>query len=70
MRKNFFNDIDIKLENTHIPDGLNPDVLDECKRYNNIIKEMGGIDLQLLGIGHNGHIGFNEPGEAFEKETH
>ena len=42
----------------------------ECQRYNRIIHSMGGIDLQLLGLGHNGHIGFNEPDEAFEKETH
>ena len=52
------------------PDGTNTDAKAECLRYNHVIKDLGGIDLQLLGIGHNGHIGFNEPGEAFEKETH
>lgn len=41
-----------------------------CSDYNRIIRESGGVDLQLLGLGNNGHIGFNEPGEAFEKETH
>ncbi len=41
-----------------------------CNAYNEIIRQQGGIDLQLLGLGHNGHIGFNEPGAAFEKETH
>lgn len=70
MRTNFFDHINIKSEHTHIPNGLETDITFECKRYNNIIKELGGIDLQLLGIGNNGHIGFNEPGEAFEKETH
>lgn len=70
MNDNFFKDIDIDMANTNIPDGTNENSADECNRYNSVIKSMGGIDLQLLGIGHNGHIGFNEPGEAFEKETH
>ena len=50
--------------------GTNPDAADACKKYNEIIHSVGGIDLQLLGLGPNGHIGFNEPGEAFELETH
>lgn len=70
MRTNFFDHININSGHTHIPNGLEEDIAFECKRYNNIIKALGGIDLQLLGIGTNGHIGFNEPGEAFEKETH
>lgn len=70
MDYHFFNHIDIKMENTYIPNGLAKDAEEECLRYNNIIKSLGGIDLQLLGIGENGHIGFNEPGVAFEKETH
>lgn len=70
MRHNLFDSVNIKLENTNIPNGLETDIEKECTRYNNIIKSLGGIDLQLLGIGNNGHIGFNEPGEAFEKETH
>lgn len=70
MYENFFKHININLKNTYIPDGMEKDAQLECKRYNNIIKQLGGIDIQLLGIGHNGHIGFNEPNEAFEKETH
>ena len=49
---------------------LEPDSKKACQEYNDIIEKFGGIDMQLLGLGHNGHIGFNEPGEAFEKETH
>lgn len=70
MRTNFFDHINIKKENTYIPNGLEEDTTFECRRYNSIIHSLGGIDLQLLGIGNNGHIGFNEPGDAFEKETH
>lgn len=70
MDQNFFHHINIKRENTNVPDGLAADAEEECRRYNRIIRALGGIDLQLLGIGGNGHIGFNEPGAAFEKETH
>lgn len=70
MYQNLFKHININSEKTYIPDGTNQDIKAECIRYNNVIKSLGGIDLQLLGIGHNGHIGFNEPGGAFEKETH
>lgn len=70
MRQNLFDHINIPLTNTFIPNGLETDVAFECKRYNDIIHSLGGIDLQLLGIGSNGHIGFNEPGASFEKETH
>lgn len=70
MEKHLFSHINIKPENTHIPNGLEPDSEKACLQYNQIIHELGGIDLQLLGLGHNGHIGFNEPGAAFEKETH
>lgn len=70
MNHNFFDHINIKKENTNVPNGLAPDAEAECRRYNHVIKSLGGIDLQLLGIGGNGHIGFNEPGTAFEKETH
>lgn len=70
MDNNFFNHVDIKKENTNVPNGLAENAEEECLRYNNVIKSLGGIDLQLLGIGENGHIGFNEPGSAFEKETH
>lgn len=70
MKTNLFDHVNIKKENTYIPNGLETNIELECARYNNIIRSLGGIDLQLLGIGNNGHIGFNEPGEAFEKETH
>lgn len=70
MNKTFFQHINIKEENTYVPNGVAEDLEAECKRYDALIAEMGGIDLQLLGIGHNGHIGFNEPGNAFEKMTH
>ena len=70
MRKHLFDHVNIDLNNTYIPNGLEEDAKKECERYNNVIKSLGGVDLQLLGIGGNGHIGFNEPGEAFEKETH
>ncbi len=70
MNKNFFDSINIKPQNTYVPDGLEEDSKKACRDYNNIITDCGGIDLQLLGLGLNGHIGFNEPGAAFEKETH
>lgn len=70
MNENLFSHVNIDLNNTHLPNGMAEDDKAECRRYNGIIQSMGGIDLQLLGLGHNGHIGFNEPDEAFEKETH
>jgi len=70
MRKHLFDHVDIKEENIHIPDGKAVDVEAECRRYESIIEAAGGIDLQLLGIGENGHIGFNEPGECFQPLTH
>lgn len=70
MNHNLFDHIDIHKENTYVPNGLAEDTAAECHRYNTVIRRLGGIDLQLLGIGENGHIGFNEPGAVFEKETH
>ena len=70
MHQNFFKDININPENTHIPNGMEPDSEKECSRYNQVISDLGGIDLQLLGLGHNGHTGFNEPDTAFAKMTH
>lgn len=70
MRENLFDHIDISKNQTHIPNGSAPDLEQECTRYENLRNELGGIDLQLLGIGHNGHIGFNEPGTAFTSRTH
>ena len=70
MKANLFNHININFDNLNIPDGENPDADAECKRYEAVVKELGGQDLQLLGMGHNGHIGFNEPADEFVKETH
>ncbi|WP_026526029.1 glucosamine-6-phosphate deaminase [Butyrivibrio sp. VCD2006] len=70
MRTNLFDHVNIKPENTFIPDGLEEDGEKECARYDEVINSCGGIDLQLLGIGGNGHIGFNEPGTSFGKTTH
>lgn len=70
MQTNFFDHINIKPENTNVPNGLAEDPDAECIRYNKVIADLGGVDLQVLGMGHNGHIGFNEPEEAFELETH
>lgn len=70
MFENFFNHINIKKENIYIPDGMMKDVEQECKQYDRDIQVKGGIDLQVLGIGNNGHIGFNEPDIKFEATTH
>lgn len=70
MHENLFRHVNIREEATHVPDGTNPDAAMACREHERIIKELGGIDLQLLGLGNNGHIGFNEPGGAFEKNTH
>ncbi len=70
MHHNFFDHINIRPENINLPNGKNPDAEAECARYEKVIQDVGGIDIQLLGIGRNGHIGFNEPGAAFEKNTH
>ena len=70
MFDSFFNHINIKPENTHIPAGIPADVEKECQEYDSHIAAMGGIDLQVLGIGTNGHIGFNEPDIKFEATTH
>ncbi|MBQ7359073.1 MAG: glucosamine-6-phosphate deaminase [Lachnospiraceae bacterium] len=70
MNTHLFNHVNIRPECTHVPDGLEPDSDKACADYNKIIEEVGGIDLQLLGLGHNGHIGFNEPSDAFDKVTH
>ncbi len=70
MHINFFNHVNIKKSNIHIPDGFDMDAQKVCKEYDNIIQSVGGIDLQLLGIGNDGHIGFNEPATVFETNTH
>ena len=61
MHRNLFDHVNVPAESIHLPDGTNPDAEDACKQYNEVIHSVGGIDLQLLGLGHNGHIGFNEP---------
>ena len=70
MNEHLFNHINIDKNRTHVPNGLEPDSEKACGDYNKIINDHGGIDLQLLGLGLNGHIGFNEPADVFEKETH
>lgn len=70
MRENLFRHINIDPANTHVPDGSVKDVDEACRRYDAVISGLGGVDLQLLGLGHNGHIGFNEPDGVFAKKTH
>ena len=70
MQENFFDHVNIRRENTYVPNGRTPDLEKECAEYDARIERFGGIDLQLLGIGLDGHIGFNEPGDSFVKNTH
>ncbi len=69
MNQHLFNHVNINKDNTYVPNG-NGDEAQECARYDATIESLGGVDLQLLGMGHNGHIGFNEPGDVFAKGTH
>ena len=70
MDKHLFSRVNIDVGRTHLPNGLAEDSLTECSQYDRVIAELGGIDLQLLGIGVNGHIGFNEPDKEFKNGTH
>jgi len=70
MKENFFKYVNLHPEKTHIPDGMTDNIERECINYENKIKRSGGIDLQVLGIGSNGHIGFNEPGKRLNVTTH
>lgn len=70
MNDKLFNHIDIKKENTHLPNGTAKDLKQECRDYEDAIREVGFVDVQILGIGLNGHIGFNEPGTPFTSRTH
>ena len=70
MADNLFNHVNIDINNTHVPDGSNPDADAACAEYDRMVEEAGYTDLQLLGIGNNGHIGFNEPDTCFSKGTH
>ena len=69
MRTNLFDKIDIPLENTNIPSGVAEDPVAECKRYDKVVESFGGVDVQVIGIGNNGHIAFNEPADAFSVGT-
>ena len=70
MQENLFSKININSKNIHIPNGMVDDIESECSNYEEAIKDAGGIDIQVLGIGRNAHIGFNEPTISFEKGTH
>ena len=70
MNTNLFDHIDIDKANTNVPNGLAEDAEAECAAYDKLVEELGYADLQLLGLGHNGHIGFNEPDSCYTKETH
>jgi len=70
MRENLFDHINIPADRSFLPDGTQTDSALECAQYDRIIEEHNGIDLQLLGIGRNAHIGFNEPADSFARETH
>ncbi len=70
MYENLFKHININPQNVNIPDGLEEDTQKECNRYDQVIAALGGVGLQLLGLGNNGHIGFNEPDVSFKKATH
>lgn len=69
MDKYLFSQLDIDKSNTHVPSGMG-DLEDGCRKYDEMIKKIGGIDIQLIGIGRNGHIAFNEPGTPFDCRTH
>ncbi|TCP30197.1 glucosamine-6-phosphate deaminase [Scopulibacillus darangshiensis] len=70
MFENLFRHLDLPEDQRFLPDGNAEDLEDECRRYDRLIQSLGGVDLQLLGIGQNGHIGFNEPGTTFDQRTH
>lgn len=70
MHRNLFDHVNIPAARINLPDGTNMDADAECRRYDAVIAGLGGVDLQLLGIGHDGHIGFNEPSDAFDMGTH
>lgn len=70
MNEQLFNHIDVDISRTHVPDGQAADLEQECNSYEQRLDDRGPVDLQLLGIGHNGHIGFNEPGTELTGRTH
>ena len=70
MDKHLFERVNIRREHTHLPDGMAADVEAECRAYDALLDQLGGMDLLVLGIGHDGHIGFNEPGSGLTARTH
>jgi glucosamine-6-phosphate deaminase len=70
MERNLFRRVDIPKENTHVPMGIGADLQAQCAAYEQALQQAGGADLAVLGIGGNGHIGFNEPGTSFASQTH
>ncbi|HJB98462.1 MAG TPA: glucosamine-6-phosphate deaminase [Candidatus Acutalibacter pullicola] len=70
MDHQLFSQVNIPRENTFLPDGMAQDMEEESRRYEALVASLGGVDLQLLGIGHNGHIGFNEPTDSFPPTVH
>lgn len=69
MNHHLFSKVNIDVNNTYVPDGMIADAEEACKQYDETVRKTGGVDLQLLGMGHNGHIGFNEPNDVFAKGT-
>ena len=70
MHQHLCDRVNIDPERTNVPNGMEPDAEKECGRYEELIRSLGGVDLQLLGLGHNGHIGFNEPCDSFPQDVH
>lgn len=70
MDHHLFSQVNIPRENTYLPNGTAEDMAEESRRYEALVESLGGVDLQLLGIGHNGHIGFNEPTDSFPPVVH
>jgi glucosamine-6-phosphate isomerase len=70
MNENLFHKVNIDKDKTFLPDGTEPDSEKACRQYNDVLASVGRVDIQLLGLGHNGHIGFNEPDTFFQTETH
>ena len=70
MNEHLFSKVNVDPKRTLLPDGTEPDSAKACEDYNHVIESVGGVDLQLLGLGHNGHIGFNEPSDIFKAKTH
>lgn len=70
MNTHLFHRVNISYDHTYVPDGTEPDSHKACQAYNELLHQVGPADLQILGLGHDGHIGFNEPSEHFENETH